>query len=189
MVYCLYICSLTWRADSTATGRGEARRGRLHNTTFNREREVIMKKRITALLLCLVMVLSLIPTTAWADTCTATIKFKVIPVYVDSSKNLGYDVDYASAWEGTLPCTYTSKHSSNANHSIEIKGFHPSKMGWTVRDGYKWIGWDKTTTSTPQFSTYYDWSSSPASFNGTGNTLRLYGLWSHDPHYPRACRF
>ena len=127
-----------------------------------------MKKRITALLLCLVMVLSLIPTTAWADTCTAKIKFKVIPVYVDSSKNLGYDVDYASAWEGTLPCTYTSKHSSNANHSIEIKGFHPSKMGWTVRDGYKWIGWDKTTTSTPQFSTYYDWSSSPASFNGTG---------------------
>lgn len=144
-----------------------------------------MKKRIAALLLCLVMAFSLIPTTVWADTCTAVIKFKVIPVYVDSSKPLGYDVDYGSAWEGTLPCTYTSKHSTNANHSIQIKGFHPSKMGWTVRSGYDWIGWDKTTTTTPQFKTYYPSSSATSSFNGTGThyVYMIYG--SKTPTIPQ----
>lgn len=39
-----------------------------------------MKKRITALLLCLVMVFSLIPTTVWAAVCTVDIKVRVIPV-------------------------------------------------------------------------------------------------------------
>ena len=148
-----------------------------------------MKKRITALLLCLVMAFSLIPTTVWADTCTAVIKFKVIPVYEDSSKNLGYDVDYDSAWVGTLPCTYTSKHSTNANHSIQIKGFHPSKMGWTVRTGYEWTGWAKTVNLSvvqkPTFSTYYDWSSSTSNFNGTGThyVYMIYG--SKTPTIPQ----
>lgn len=148
-----------------------------------------MKKRITALLLCLVMAFSLIPTTVWADTCKAVIKFKVIPVYEDSSKNLGYDVDYGSAWEGTLPCTYTSPHSTNANHSIQIKGFHPSKMGWTVRTGYEWTGWDKTVklsvVQKPTFSTYSDRSSSTSNFNGTGThyVYMIYG--SKTPTIPQ----
>lgn len=55
-----------------------------------------MKKRITALLLCLVMVFSLIPTTVWAAVCTVDIKVRVIPVYLDDSKYLGYDVEYAN---------------------------------------------------------------------------------------------
>lgn len=76
-----------------------------------------MKKRITALLLCLVMVFSLIPTTVWAAVCTVDIKVRVIPVYLDDSKYLGYDVEYANDVNLNLSCQYTTKHSSGANHT------------------------------------------------------------------------
>ena len=99
-----------------------------------------MKKRITALLLCLVMVFSLIPTTVWAAVCTVDIKVRVIPVYLDDSKYLGYDVEYANDVNLNLSCQYTTKHSSGANHSIKIKDFHPDNIGMTcTRSGYEWI--------------------------------------------------
>ena len=94
-----------------------------------------MRKRILATLLSVIMIIGLFPLTVFAATCNATIRFKVIPVYLDDSMYLGYDVDYDSAWEGTLPCTYSTTHSANANHQIAIKGFHPQTINLQVREG------------------------------------------------------
>lgn len=137
-----------------------------------------MKKfthKIISMLIAVLMIGTMLPVNAMAATCTATINFKVIPVYLDSSKNLGYDVDYDAAWEGTLPCTGTSTHSTNANHFIQIKGFHPETLKLQVRDGYKWAGWIKYTQNLseenvekPPFSTYYTWAYDTTDVSGTG---------------------
>ena len=143
-----------------------------------------MKKRITALLLCLVMVFSLIPTTVWAAVCTVDIKVRVIPVYLDDSKYLGYDVEYANDVNLNLSCQYTTKHSSGANHSIKIKDFHPDNIGMTcTRSGYEWKGYIKYTqylnlnnVQNPPFKTYYSWQNNTTNVPGTG-THEIYMVY------------
>ena len=143
-----------------------------------------MKKRITALLLCLVMVFSLIPTTVWAAVCTVDIKVRVIPVYLDDSKYLGYDVEYANDVNLNLSCQYTTKHSSGANHSIKIKDFHPDNIGMTcTRSGYEWKGYIKYTqylnlnnVQNPPFKTYYSWQDDTTNVPGTG-THEIYMVY------------
>ena len=143
-----------------------------------------MKKRITALLLCLVMVFSLIPTTVWAAACTVDIKVRVIPVYLDDSKYLGYDVEYANDVNLNLSCQYTTKHSSGANHSIKIKDFHPDNIGMTcTRSGYEWKGYIKYTqylnlnnVQNPPFKTYYSWQNDTTNVPGTG-THEIYMVY------------
>lgn len=143
-----------------------------------------MKKRITALLLCLVMVFSLIPTTVWAAVCTVDIKVRVIPVYLDDSKYLGYDVEYANDVNLNLSCQYTTKHSSGANHSIKIKNFHPDNIGMTcTRSGYEWKGYIKYTqylnlnnVQNPPFKTYYSWQNDTTNVPGTG-THEIYMVY------------
>lgn len=143
-----------------------------------------MKKRITALLLCLVMVFSLIPTTVWAAVCTVDIKVRVIPVYLDDSKYLGYDVEYANDVNLNLSCQYTTKHSSGANHSIKIKDFHPDNIGMTcTRSGYEWKGYIKYTqylnlnnVQNPPFKTYYSWQNDTTNVPGTG-THEIYMVY------------
>lgn len=132
-----------------------------------------MRKRILATLLSVIMIIGLFPLTVFAATCNATIRFKVIPVYLDDSVHLGYDVDYDSAWEGTLPCTYSTTHSANANHQIAIKGFHPQTINLQVREGYEWVGWEKYSidldgVKNPQFKTYFTFSSATTNVTGTG---------------------
>lgn len=143
-----------------------------------------MKKGITALLLCLVMVFSLIPTTVWAAVCTVDIKVRVIPVYLDDSKYLGYDVEYANDVNLNLSCQYTTKHSSGANHSIKIKDFHPDNIGMTcTRSGYEWKGYIKYTqylnlnnVQNPPFKTYYSWQNDTTNVPGTG-THEIYMVY------------
>ena len=143
-----------------------------------------MKKRITALLLCLVMVFSLIPTTVWAAVCTVDIKVRVIPVYLDDSKYLGYDVEYANDVNLNLSCQYTKKHSYGANHSIKIKDFHPDNIGMTcTRSGYEWKGYIKYTqylnlnnVQNPPFKTYYSWQNDTTNVPGTG-THEIYMVY------------
>ncbi len=143
-----------------------------------------MKKRITALLLCLVMVFSLIPTTVWAAVCTVDIKVRVIPVYLDDSKYLGYDVEYANDVNLNLSCQYTTKHSSGVNHSIKIKDFHPDNIGMTcTRSGYEWKGYIKYTqylnlnnVQNPPFKTYYSWQNDTTNVPGTG-THEIYMVY------------
>ena len=72
--------------------------------------------RIAAWLVAALMLCTLLPTTALAaPVCTATINFRIIPVYLDDTKPLGYDVDYGSAVNDTFACTYSMSHSTNAN--------------------------------------------------------------------------
>lgn len=87
-----------------------------------------LRSRIISILAMVMMVCAMLPTNVLAATCTATINFKIIPVYLNSSKPLGYDVDYNQAVEDTYPCQYASSHSTNANHSIQIKNWYPSNF-------------------------------------------------------------
>lgn len=122
-----------------------------------------MKRRILSCLLALIMTLSLLPMNALAANHYADIR--VIPVYEDSSKPLGYDVDYSSNQYRSV--RYQSAYCrGNINHSVRIADFHPDKMNWTIRSGYEWKGWIKYTqnlnlgnVTNPPFGTYYSWTS------------------------------
>lgn len=147
--------------------------------------------RLIASFICVLLVIGLFPSTVFAAACSAEIKFKVIPVYLDASMYLGYDVDYNNAWIGTLPCTYNTDHASNANHQIQVKGFHPDVIKLQVREGYEWAGWAKYTINlqdvkNPPFATYYDWSSDTTSVSGTG-THHIYMIYHQEaPSIPTA---
>lgn len=121
-----------------------------------------MKRRILSCLLALIMTLSLLPMNALAANHYADIR--VIPVYEDSSKPLGYDVDYSSNQYLSVRCQ-SAYCRGNINHSVKIADFHPDKMNWTIRSGYEWKGWIKYTqnlnlgnVTNPPFGTYYSWS-------------------------------
>lgn len=122
-----------------------------------------MKRRILSCLLALIMTLSLLPMNALAANHYADIR--VIPVYEDSSKPLGYDVDYSSNKYLSVRCQ-SAYCRGNINHSVKIADFHPDKMYWTIRSGYEWKGWIKYTqnlnlgnVTNPPFGTYYSWTS------------------------------
>ena len=122
-----------------------------------------MKRRILSCLLALIMTLSLLPMNALAANHYADIR--VIPVYEDSSKPLGYDVDYNSNKYLSVKCQSTYCKGT-INHSVKIADFHPDKMNWTIRSGYEWKGWIKYTqylnlgnVTNPPFGTYYSWTS------------------------------
>ena len=122
-----------------------------------------MKRRILSCLLALIMTLSLLPMNALAANHYADIR--VIPVYEDSSKPLGYDVDYSSNKYLSVRCQ-SAYCRGNINHSVKIADFHPDKMNWTIRSGYEWKGWIKYTqnlnlgnVTNPPFGTYYSWTS------------------------------
>lgn len=122
-----------------------------------------MKRRILSCLLALIMTLSLLPMNALAANHYADIR--VIPVYEDSSKPLGYDVDYNSNKYLSVKCQSTYCKGT-INHSVKIADFHPDKMNWTIRSGYEWKGWIKYTqhlnlgnVTNPPFGTYYRWTS------------------------------
>lgn len=121
-----------------------------------------MKRRILSCLLALIMTLSLLPMNALAANHYADIR--VIPVYEDSSKPLGYDVDYNSNKYLSVRCQ-SAYCRGNINHSVKIADFHPDKMNWTIRSGYEWKGWIKYTqnlnlgnVTNPPFKTYYSWT-------------------------------
>ena len=147
--------------------------------------------RLIASFICVLLVIGLFPSTVFAAACSAEIEFKVIPVYLDASMYLGYDIDYDNAWIGTLPCTYNTDHASNANHQIQVKGFHPDVIKLQVREGYEWAGWAKYTfdlqdVKNPPFATYYDWSFDTTSVNGTG-THYIYMIYHQEaPSIPTA---
>ena len=147
--------------------------------------------RLIASFICVLLVIGLFPSTVFAAACSAEINFKVIPVYLDASMYLGYDVDYDNAWIGTLPCTYNTDHASNANHQIQVKGFHPDVIELQVREGYEWAGWAKYTINlqdvkNPPFATYYDWSPDTTNVSGTG-THYIYMIYHQEaPSIPTA---
>lgn len=139
-----------------------------------------MKKRITALLLCLVMALSLIPTTVWAANADAEgtddgisvqangtghrISVKIYKVVLDSSKPLGYQ-NPELINTITVTCQDRTSHSGY-NHSVNLKEFYPTNVGATTTD---WSGWefDSYYTKGNEKETFYNWTK--GTVNATAN--------------------
>ena len=129
--------------------------------------------KLIPLALVVAIVCMMLPTTVFAATCQAEIKFKILAVYEDPDMYLGYDIDYENAIEDVYPCTYTTTHSTNANHQIKISNWHPDNLNMSIRSGYQWAGWTKYTVDlddvkNPPLSTFYIWQSNTTSVNGTG---------------------
>ena len=139
-----------------------------------------MKKRITALLLCLVMALSLIPTTVWAANADAEgtddgisvqangtghrISVKIYKVVLDSSKPLGYQ-NPELINTITVICQDRTSHSGY-NHSVNLKEFYPTNVGASTTD---WSGWefDAYYTKGNEKATFYNWTKDTV--NATAN--------------------
>ena len=109
-----------------------------------------MKKKLVALLLCLVMALSLIPTTVWAAQNTGhSIDVRFTVLYVGDEFNIGYN--YGSSEKTTFVCQYSTPHSDTAynNHTIAISDIKAAADRATVNEGYEIVGWTKVANSNP----------------------------------------
>lgn len=128
-----------------------------------------MKKRLVAFLLVLIMVLGMLPVSAFAaddgvspqaleSNETQTIKYQIL--YVGDEFNIGYN--YGASVNKTYTCQYSTGHSG-FNHSILISEFRnvgvPALKG-QLDSGYEFVGWAKEAKKNP---TIYD-------FNTAGTT-------------------
>lgn len=128
-----------------------------------------MKKRLVAFLLVLIMVLGMLPVSAFAaddgvspqaleSNETQTIKYQIL--YVGDEFNTGYS--YGVSVNKTYTCQYSTGHSG-FNHSILISEFRnvgvPALKG-QLDSGYEFVGWAKEAKENP---TIYD-------FNVAGTT-------------------
>ena len=116
-----------------------------------------MKKSL-AVMLALIMVLCMIPTTALAANGTGhQISVKIYKVVLDSSKPLGYqNPEFVKTI--TVICQDGTGHSGY-NHFVNLKEFHPTKVGLSTTD---WTGW--------QFNGYYN----------KGNDQKPFYDWTKD---------
>ena len=129
-----------------------------------------MKKSL-AVMLALIMVLCMIPTTALAKLDTGhkiDVRFTVL--YVGDEFNIGYN--YGASEKAQFVCQYSEKHSDTAynNHSIAISDIKAAAGRATVNSGYQIVGWSKESNANPKV-----W---PLNQSGTtacnkGNTIYL----------------
>ena len=135
-----------------------------------------MKKRITALLLCLVMALSLIPTSAWAAESgigtkalvsneTQKVRYKIL--YISDEYNLGYN--YGKEENREYTCQYSEGHSGY-NHSIAEKDIKAAAAELSVKWGETFSGWGKGKGD--QNTRVY-----PFKDSGTTATQTTYTIW------------
>ena len=123
-----------------------------------------MKKSL-ALMLALIMVLCMIPTTALAANGTGhQISVKIYKVVLDSSKPLGYQ-NPELVNTITVICQDATGHSGY-NHSVKLKEFYPTNFGLPTTD---WTGWqfDSYYTKGKDNNTFYNFTSSRV--NATAN--------------------
>ena len=123
-----------------------------------------MKKSL-AVMLALIMVLCMIPTTAFAANGTGhQISVKIYKVVLDSSKPLGYQ-NPELVNTITVICQDATGHSGY-NHSVYLKEFHPTKVGLSTTD---WTGWqfDLYYTKGKDNGIFYDWKKDTV--NATAN--------------------
>ena len=117
-----------------------------------------MKKRLVAFLLVLIMVLGMLPVSAFAaddgvspqaleSNETQTIKYQIL--YVGDEFNIGYN--YGASVNKTYTCQYSTGHSG-FNHSILISEFRnvgvPALKG-QLDSGYEFVGWAKEAKKNP----------------------------------------
>lgn len=137
-----------------------------------------MKKRLVAFLLVLIMVLGMLPVSAFAaddgvspqaleSNETQTIKYQIL--YVGDEFNIGYN--YGASVNKTYTCQYSTGHSG-FNHSILISEFRnvgvPALKG-QLDSGYEFVGWAKEAKENP---TIYDFNVA-----GTTDTQTTYTIY------------
>ena len=138
-----------------------------------------MKKRLVAFLLVLIMVLGMLPVSAFAaddgvspqaleSNETQTIKYQIL--YVGDSFNTGYS--YGVSVNKTYTCQYSAGHSG-FNHSILISEFRnvgvPALKG-QLDSGYEFVGWAKEAKENP---TIYDFNVAGTTATQTTYTIYL----------------
>ena len=138
-----------------------------------------MKKRLVAFLLVLIMVLGMLPVSAFAADDgvspqalelneTQTIKYQIL--YVGDEFNIGYN--YGASVNKTYTCQYSTGHSG-FNHSILISEFRnvgvPALKG-QLDSGYEFVGWAKEAKENP---TIYDFNVAGTTATQTTYTIYL----------------
>lgn len=138
-----------------------------------------MKKRLVAFLLVLIMVLGMLPVSAFAaddgvspqaleSNETQTIKYQIL--YVGDEFNIGYS--YGVSVNKTYTCQYSTGHSG-FNHSILISEFRnvgvPALKG-QLDSGYEFVGWAKEAKENP---TIYDFNVAGTTATQTTYTIYL----------------
>ena len=138
-----------------------------------------MKKRLVAFFLVLIMVLGMLPVSAFAaddgvspqaleSNETQTIKYQIL--YVGDEFNTGYS--YGVSVNKTYTCQYSTGHSG-FNHSILISEFRnvgvPALKG-QLDSGYEFVGWAKEAKENP---TIYDFNVAGTTATQTTYTIYL----------------
>ena len=97
-----------------------------------------MKKKLFVLLMALLMVMTMMPTTAFAANGTGhQISVKIYKVVLDSSKPLGYQTPELITTK-TVTCQDSTGHSGY-NHFVNLKEFHPTAVNAPTTD---WTSWE-----------------------------------------------
>ena len=137
-----------------------------------------MKKRLVAFLLVLIMVLGMLPVSAFAadngaDTQALvsneeqTIKYQIL--YVGDEFRIGYN--YGESVSKTYICQYSEGHSGD-NHSIlisEIKNVGLPALEGQLDSGYEFVGWAKEAKSNPTI-----WDFNKGGTTATQTTYTIY---------------
>ena len=118
-----------------------------------------MKKRFVAFLLVLIMVLGMLPVSAFAADDGISpqalntghkidVTFTVL--YVGDEFNIGYN--YGTSEKTQFVCQYSTPHSDTAynNHTIAISDIKAAADRATVNSGYQIVGWSKEANANPK---------------------------------------
>lgn len=138
-----------------------------------------MKKRLIAFLLVLIMVLGMLPVSAFAaddgvspqaleSNETQTIKYQIL--YVGDEFNIGYN--YGASVNKTYTCQYSTGHSG-FNHSILISEFRNvgvPALKDQLDSGYEFVGWAKEAKKNP---TIFDFNTAGTTATQTTYTIYL----------------
>ena len=138
-----------------------------------------MKKRLVAFLLVLIMVLGMLPVSAFAaddgvspqaleSNEIQTIKYQIL--YVGDEFNIGYN--YGASVNKTYTCQYSTGHSG-FNHSILISEFRNvgvPALKDQLDSGYEFVGWAKEAKKNP---TIFDFNTAGTTATQTTYTIYL----------------
>ena len=118
-----------------------------------------MKKRFVAFLLVLIMVLGMLPVSAFAADDGVSpqalntghkidVTFTVL--YVGDEFNIGYN--YGTSEKTQFVCQYSTPHSDTAynNHTIAISDIKAAADRASVNSGYQIVGWSKEANANPK---------------------------------------
>ena len=145
-----------------------------------------MKKRLVAFLLVLIMVLGMLPVSAFAADETVSplalthgetqpVTYQIL--YVSDEFNLGYNYTSDGKEETTYVCQYTTDHSDSAytNHSLAISDIKAAadRAKNKLNAGYKIVGWSKEASANPRVNEFPAWLNGKTTACTKGDTIYL----------------